>query len=155
MLSPVRPGLFVTVALKKRELPGSLTPAIGASGPHDFTVRISRARQSQPSRPPPPAPNVRDDSRSAPLMGHGMDLGRMKTEIFLQRGLDRESVICPSGSFDALATVAAVILRACEAISAVILRSARACERVSKDGREHWAEHHPSRRGEDAAPHRV
>jgi hypothetical protein len=51
---------------------GNLTPAIGASGPHDLAVRVSRARQSQPSRPPLPAPNVRDDSRNAPLMGHGM-----------------------------------------------------------------------------------
>jgi hypothetical protein len=34
----------------------NLTPAIGASGPHDFAVRLSRARQSQHPRPPLPAP---------------------------------------------------------------------------------------------------
>jgi hypothetical protein len=31
-----------------------LDASIGASGPHDFAVRISRARQSQLSRPPHP-----------------------------------------------------------------------------------------------------
>ena len=56
VLSPARPGLLVTVARVKRELLKNLTPAIGASGPHDFAVRISRARQSQLSRPPLPAP---------------------------------------------------------------------------------------------------
>jgi hypothetical protein len=34
VLSPARPGLFATVAPKKRELLKNLTPAIGASGPH-------------------------------------------------------------------------------------------------------------------------
>jgi hypothetical protein len=47
-------SLFVTVIPRKRELLRSLTPAIGASGPHDFAVRLSRARQSQPLRPPHP-----------------------------------------------------------------------------------------------------
>jgi hypothetical protein len=46
--------LFVTVAPKKRELLANLTPAIGASGPHDFAVRFSRARQSQLWRPSHP-----------------------------------------------------------------------------------------------------
>ena len=43
-------GLFATVAL--RNLPPKLDASTGASGPHDFTVRISYARQSQLSRPP-------------------------------------------------------------------------------------------------------
>jgi hypothetical protein len=60
-------SLLVTVAPKKRELLKDLTPAIGASGPHDFAVRTSRARQSQLSRPPLPASNVRDD-RETPLL---------------------------------------------------------------------------------------
>jgi hypothetical protein len=47
-------SLFVTVVPKKLELLANLTPAIGVSGPHDFAVRVSRARQSQPSRPPHP-----------------------------------------------------------------------------------------------------
>ena len=41
-------------------------PSIGGSGPHDLAVRAGRARLAQPSRPPHPAPNVRDD-REAPL----------------------------------------------------------------------------------------
>ena len=45
VLSPARPGLFVTVIPKKRELPRNLTPAIGASGPHDFAVRSNAVRQ--------------------------------------------------------------------------------------------------------------
>jgi hypothetical protein len=31
-----------------------LDASVGASGPHDFAVRIGHARQSQPSRPPHP-----------------------------------------------------------------------------------------------------
>ena len=45
VLSPARPGLFVTVAPKKRELLANLTPTIGASGPHDFAVRSNAVRQ--------------------------------------------------------------------------------------------------------------
>jgi hypothetical protein len=60
--------LFVTVAPKKRELLKNLTPAIGASGPHDFAVRVSHARQSQPSRPPLPAPTS-VTMANAPLSG--------------------------------------------------------------------------------------
>ena len=70
-LSPVT-GLVVTVAPEKR---GSqeLDVSAGTSGPHDFAVRVSAARPRKnvcaapPSRPPHPAPNVRDD-RETPLM---------------------------------------------------------------------------------------
>src|ERR1700730_12431338 len=44
-----------------------LNASVGASGPHDFAVRISTARLATPLRPPHPAPNVRDD-REAPLL---------------------------------------------------------------------------------------
>jgi hypothetical protein len=47
-------SLLVTVAPKKRELLGSLTPAIGASGPHDFAVRVMRPRRLRTPRPPHP-----------------------------------------------------------------------------------------------------
>ena len=47
-----------------------LDPSVGRSGPHDFTVRIGRARLAQPTRPSHPAPNVRDD-REAPLLIRG------------------------------------------------------------------------------------
>jgi transposase len=40
--------------------------SVEASGPHDFTVRVRRIRRVHRSRPPHPAPNVRDD-REAPL----------------------------------------------------------------------------------------
>jgi hypothetical protein len=71
VLSPVRPGLFVTVVPKKRELLKNLTPANGASGPHDFAVRLSRARQSQPSRPSLPDPRFVTNAHT-PLWWDGM-----------------------------------------------------------------------------------
>jgi hypothetical protein len=63
-------SLFVTVAPKKREPLGNLTPAIGASGPHDFAVRLRHARQSQHSRPPLPAPTS-VTMANAPSLGTG------------------------------------------------------------------------------------
>jgi hypothetical protein len=48
-------GFFATFAPKKlasRELDAS----VGASGPHDFAVRISTFRQIAPSRPSHPTP---------------------------------------------------------------------------------------------------
>ena len=44
-----------------------LDPSVGGPGPHDFAVRISRARLAQRTRPSHPAPNVRDD-RETPLL---------------------------------------------------------------------------------------
>ena len=70
VLSPARPGLLVTVAREKRELLANLTPAIGASGPHDFAVRFSHARQSQLWRPPLPAPTS-VTMANAPSLGTG------------------------------------------------------------------------------------
>jgi hypothetical protein len=52
VLSPVI-GFLVTVAPKKLASQ-ELDAGIEASGPHDFAVRISHARQSQPPRPPHP-----------------------------------------------------------------------------------------------------
>jgi hypothetical protein len=71
VLSPARPGLLVTVAPKKRELLANLTPAIGASGPHDFAVRFSRARQSQLLRPSHPDPRFVTNAHT-PLWWDGM-----------------------------------------------------------------------------------
>jgi hypothetical protein len=71
VLSPARPGLLVTVARKKRELLENLTPAIGASGPHDFAVRLSHARQSQLSRPSLPDPRFVTNAQT-PLWWDGM-----------------------------------------------------------------------------------
>src|SRR5882762_5238708 len=47
-------GFLATIAPEKRLLLIGLDASIGASEPHDFAVRFSRARQSQPSRPPHP-----------------------------------------------------------------------------------------------------
>ena len=44
-----------------------LDASVGASGPHDFAVRLGAARLAAPSRPLHPAPNVRDD-RDTPLL---------------------------------------------------------------------------------------
>ena len=63
--------MFVTVAPKKRELLANLTPAIGASGPHDFAVHFSRARQSQLSRPSLPDPRFVTNAHT-PLWWDGM-----------------------------------------------------------------------------------
>jgi hypothetical protein len=64
-------SLLVTVARKKRELLENLTPAIGASGPHDFAVRFSHARQSQLWRPSLPDPRFVTNAHT-PLWWDGM-----------------------------------------------------------------------------------
>lgn len=51
VLSPARLGLFVTV-FATRTAQSEKTPATWASGPHDFTVRLTRTRQSRIRRPP-------------------------------------------------------------------------------------------------------
>ena len=70
-------SLLVTVAPKRREPLRNLTPAIGASGPHDFTVRIGAVRPCQkhatPPRPSHPMPNVQDDHDTSPLRGPGRE----------------------------------------------------------------------------------
>ena len=63
--------MLVTVIPRKRELLANLTPAIGASGPHDFAVRFSHARQSQPSRPSLPDPRFVTNAHT-PLWWDGM-----------------------------------------------------------------------------------
>jgi hypothetical protein len=52
VISPVRPGFFVTVASRKIE---KLDTCIGAPGPHDFAVRVDAARPATPSVPSHPA----------------------------------------------------------------------------------------------------
>jgi hypothetical protein len=43
--------------------------SVGVSGRHDFAVRIRRLRHSRRTRPPHPAPNVRDDRETPLLIG--------------------------------------------------------------------------------------
>ena len=63
-------SLFVTVAPKKREPLANLTPAIGASGPHDFAVRFTRPSSKAHRRPPLPAPTS-VTMANAPSLGTG------------------------------------------------------------------------------------
>jgi hypothetical protein len=89
----------------RRETPAKLDASIGASGPHDFAVRVSiirprtNVRLTLP-RPPHPAPNVRDD-RETPLCvgrdggGYSGDLGLTGTGMFFRSGLDRANQLDP------------------------------------------------------------
>jgi len=65
--SPRRDLACLSPSFPRKLLLGNLTPAIGASGPHDFAVRFSAVRLAAPSRPSLPAPNVRGD-RETPLL---------------------------------------------------------------------------------------
>src|SRR3979411_3102714 len=51
-------GFLATIIIGSFRL-RQLDASTGASDPNDFTVRKCRARQSQPSRPPLPAPRLR------------------------------------------------------------------------------------------------
>jgi hypothetical protein len=85
-------------ALASQELDAS----VGASGPHDFAVRVAPFVLRAPARPPHPAPYVRDD-RDTPLLwardgrAGSADLPDGESGIFFEGGLDRKSLICPSG----------------------------------------------------------
>ena len=104
VLSSARPGLFATVARVMRSIIASLTPATGASGPHDFAVRVSHARQSQLSRPP--HPTARFVTCATPLLSGGTARNtqliwvKNKAEYFSREGwtgFGAREVICPSG----------------------------------------------------------
>jgi hypothetical protein len=64
------------------------------------------ARKTLP-RPPHPVPNVRDDRDTPPLVGRDTqsfrsDLGGVKTEIFLEKGLDTPVNKPPDGQISRL-----------------------------------------------------
>src|SRR5882757_9596621 len=92
VLSPVT-GLFCH--RHPADSSARLDASVGASGPHDFAVRISILRPALACltlpRPPHPAPNVRDD-REAPLRGRGTagDIeviwGKREAEYFCKGG---------------------------------------------------------------------
>ena len=69
-LSPVT-GLFCHRRL--RIIIRKLTPASGASGPHDFAVRQNAARLASPKRPPHPASTFVTIAKR-PLRGGGTEL---------------------------------------------------------------------------------
>ena len=99
VLSPVI-GLFCH--RHRRSCLRQLDTGVEASGPHDFAVRVSTIRQARCPRPPHPAPYVRDD-RETPLFrerdggGYRFDLGKSRSGIFLQMGLDRQIGDLPVG----------------------------------------------------------
>ena len=79
-----------------------LNASVGASGPHGFAVRELMLSSKHQSRPPHPAPNVRDD-REPPLFSgtrraqYASDLGFLKIRKFLREGLDRQLSDLPVG----------------------------------------------------------
>src|ERR1700734_4563540 len=75
-----------------------LDASVGASGPHDFSVRKVTLSSAAQLTSIASQPYVRDD-RETPLCvgrdggGCRSDLRPKKTEIFLQRGLDRRNAV--------------------------------------------------------------
>jgi hypothetical protein len=69
VLSPVT-GFLATV-ISEKLASQKLDASIGASGPHDFAVRLTRRSSIAHPRPPHPAAHVRDD-RETPLVWGGM-----------------------------------------------------------------------------------
>src|ERR1700748_1074581 len=74
-----------------------------ASGPHDFAVRVTRCSSSAHPRPPHPALRFVTIA-SRPSVGRdgfdeAGDLGKKGSGIFFAKGLDKESVIWPTGGF--------------------------------------------------------
>jgi len=69
---PGESGLLVTV-IPKKLASRELDAGVEASGPHDFAVRFGVVRLSTLSRPPHPAPNVRDDGETPLLWARDAD----------------------------------------------------------------------------------
>jgi hypothetical protein len=102
-------GLFCHRRRRNAKHRRPLDASVGASGPHDFAVRLMRHSSKAPKRPPHPAPNVRDDSRNVPLgeAGRGelveMICPTAKGKYFLPEDWTTEItwpatlLICPSG----------------------------------------------------------
>ena len=80
VLSPVT-GLIVTVAPEKLAS-HELDASAGASGPHDFAVRVSAARLARASASTASHPNVRDDGQR-PLVRD--ETARNKPVIWVER----------------------------------------------------------------------
>ena len=60
--SPWRAGLLAAIARATLPHEHARDTSFGVSGHHDFTVRDSRARRAQRSRPPRPTSTYRDDA---------------------------------------------------------------------------------------------
>jgi hypothetical protein len=102
VLSPVT-GLFCH--RRRRNCFRQLDASVGASGPHDFAVRIGIARLATPTRPSRPAPNVRGDCAYAPLSGAGrrklvaVICPTAQAEYFCEGGLDDPNHVDPLQQF--------------------------------------------------------
>ncbi len=80
------------------------TPATGASGPHDFTVRLAHPRQSRARASTASRPNTRDD-REAPLKrvrraDHRLSWSSEKQKYFVCEGLPRRANQCLAQRLD-------------------------------------------------------
>ena len=88
----ISPGTGLSCPRHWRNRFRRLDASVGASGPHDFAVRIKRHSSKAPKRPPHPAPtSVTIAIR--PLCGTGCaqdacDLGGARREIFFAKGPD-------------------------------------------------------------------
>jgi hypothetical protein len=94
--------LFVTVA--RGISSADLTPAIEASGPHDFAVRKLALSSAAQLASIASLPYVRDDRETPLCVGRDdergrSDLGEKGTEIFLQKGLDDPNQLERKGEF--------------------------------------------------------
>jgi len=109
-LSPVT-GLFchrrfvdLGVSARRADIASTkLDASVGASGPHDFAVRIgvARLRRRRVHRIPP---NVRDDGQRPSFGRDGRscrsDLPDGLSEIILQAGLDTQVIDLPVGQIN-------------------------------------------------------
>ena len=110
------PGTGLFCHRRSRISSRELDASVGASGPHDFAVRISAPRLAPPLRPPHPASYVRDD-RDTPLVEAGHTNIRLiwvsgKEKYFCGRGWTGGSVICPPGKITPLRALLLQIKRA-------------------------------------------
>ena len=102
VISPVRPGFFVTVIGAMRKHCHQLGTCVGAPGPHDFAVRIKRCSSVSAFASIASRSTFRDD-RDTPLCKRGgtaesyMKSDFWKTEIFLRARVDRNSWSPPVG----------------------------------------------------------
>jgi hypothetical protein len=101
VLSPAI-GFLVTVACAFRH---RLDAGVEASGPHDFTVRVSAVRQKRSPRPPHPAPTFVTMANAPQRDGTAANMKvvwlKREQEYFSKRGwtrpLKNTLLICPSG----------------------------------------------------------
>ena len=109
------PGTGLSCPRRLVDHPTKLDASVGASGPHDFAVRLTRHSSKAPPRPPHPAPtSVTIAIR--PSCGTGCaefagDLGSQPSEIFFAGGLDHPNQPEAIGEIEFSAPVLGVVWR--------------------------------------------